>query len=124
MEFFLGSILIDIGVGYPSGGDFTTVRDVLVDTGAAHTMLPESLLARLHIEPRMVDRWTFADGGIREMGYGMARILIDDMDWHCLVIFGPEEQYLVGATTLEIFGLMVDPAGQELIPRTYRARAI
>ena len=120
----MGSVLIDIGIGHPSGGDFTTLRDVLVDTGAAHTMLPESLLARLHIEPKTHDRWAFADGETKEMGYGMARILIDDMDWHCPVIFGPEEQYLVGATTLEIFGLMVDPAGQELIPRIYRARAI
>ena len=124
MEHLVGSILINIGVGHPSGGDFTTVNDVLVDTGAAHTMLPESLLARLHIEPRMFDRWTFADGGTWEMGYGMAQILIDDMDWHRPVIFGPEEQYLVGATTLETFGLMVDPAGQQLIPRVYRARAI
>ena len=120
----MGTILIDIGVGHPSGGDFTKARNVLVDTGAAHTMLPESILADLHIEPRLYDRWTFADGGVREMGYGMARIMIDDMDWHCPVIFGPEEQYLVGATTLGIFGLMVDPAGQELIPRIYRARSI
>ena len=120
----MGSIFISIGIGHPSGGDTTEIPDVLVDTGAAHTMLPESLLARLHIEPRRYDRWTFADGGVREMGYGMARILIGDLDRHCPVIFGPEEQYLVGATTLEIFGLMVDPAGQELIPRTYRARAI
>lgn len=58
------------------------------------------------------------------MGYGMARILIDDIDWHCPIIFGPEEQYLVGATTLEIFGLMVDPAGQELVPRIYQSRVI
>ncbi len=120
----MGAIFIEVGVGHPSGGDFTTIPDVLVDTGASHTMLPESLLARLHIEPRTFDRWTFADGGTREMGYGMARIKIDDMDWHCPIIFGPEEQYLVGATTLEIFGLMVDPAGQELIRRTYRARYI
>ena len=120
----MGAVYANIGVAHPGGGDFTTVQDVLVDTGAAHTMLPESLLASLHIEPRMYDRWQFADGGTREMGYGMARILLAEMDWHCPVIFGPEEQYLVGATTLEIFGLMVDPSEQQLVPRIYRARAI
>ena len=120
----MGIIHIAIGVGHPGGGDFTTIPEALIDTGAAHTMLPESLLTYMQIEPRIYDRWAFADGGIKEMGYGMARIAINGMDWHCPVIFGPEDQYLVGATTLQIFGLMVDPAGEELIPRTYRARAI
>ena len=87
-------------------------------------MLPKSLLDRLHISPLEYHRWAFANGGTEELGYGMARIAIEDRVFHCPVIFGPEDQYLVGATTLQIFSLMVDPAGEELILRTYRARAI
>jgi hypothetical protein len=87
-------------------------------------MLPEFLLTYLHVEPREYELWEFADGGTREMGFGIALISIEGRDWPCPVIFGPEDQYMVGATTLQIFGLMVDPAGEELVRRTYRGRAI
>ncbi len=120
----MGAVYIDIAVGHPSGGDLTPVRNVLVDTGAANTILPESLMTRLHIEPLEFDQWEFADGSVHELGFAMARISIDERTFHCPVIIGPEEQYLVGATTLETFRLMVDPVGQELVPRTFRSRAI
>ena len=120
----MGTVYIDIGVGHPSGGDLTPVANVLVDTGAANTMLPESLMSRLHIEPLEFDKWEFADGSIQELGFAMARISIDDRTFHCPVIIGPEDQYLVGATTLETFRLMVDPVDQVLVPRTFRSRAI
>jgi predicted aspartyl protease len=68
----MGAVYIDIGVGHPSGGDLTPVPDVLVDTGAANTMLPESLLTRLHIEPLEYDQWEFADGSVRKLGFAMA----------------------------------------------------
>ena len=120
----MGAVYINIGVGHPGGGDLESIHDALVDTGAAHTMLPDPLLHHLHIEPLEYDRWELADGTIKELGFAMARISIDDRTFHCPVIFGPEDQYLVGATTLETFRLMVDPVGQALVPRTFRARAI
>ena len=49
-----------------------------------------------------------------EWEIGVAQINIDGTEWPCPVIFGPENQYLLGATTLEIFGLMVDPVAGEL----------
>ena len=120
----MGQVYIDIGVGHPAGGDLTPIQNVLADTGAANTMLPESLLERLHIEPLEYDRWEFADGSTHELGFAMARISIDGRIFHCPVIFGPEEQYQVGATTLETFRLMVDPIGQALVPREFRSRPI
>lgn len=120
----MGIFRIAIGVGNPAGGDLTSIPMALVDTGAAHTMLPESLLSYVHVAPRERIRWSLADGSSKELGYGMARISIDDREWPCPVIFGPEDEYLVGATTLEIFGLVVDPIGQKLVPRTYEARSI
>ena len=94
----MGAVYIDIGVGHPSGGDLTPVQNVLVDTGAANTMLPESLLTRLHIEPLEYDQSEFADGKVHELGFAMARISIDQRTFHCPVIFGPEGQHLLGAT--------------------------
>ena len=120
----MGVVYIDISVGHPSGGDLTPVQNVLVDTGAANTMLPESLLTRLHIEPLDMINGNSQMEAFHELGFAMARISIDERTFHCPVIIGPEDQYLVGATTLETFRLMVDPVGQVLVPRTFRSRSI
>ena len=78
-------------------------------------MLPASFLASLRIQPKEQQYFTIADGSEVLFGYGMARKAIDDEEWHCPVIFGPDGQYLLGATTLEIFGLAVDPYGSSSV---------
>ena len=119
----MGTFTVTIGVGNPGGGDLVPV-EAMVDTGAAHSMMPESLLSRLRLEPSERFYYTLADGSEVEYGYGMARFGIDDREWPCPVIFGPDDEYLLGATTLEIFNLMADPVGQRLLPASYRARSI
>ena len=42
----------------------------------------------------------------------------------CPVYFCPNEEFLLGATTLEAFGLMVDPLEAGLLPKPVRARPI
>ena len=49
------------GVGHLDGGDLAPVSPV-VDTGAAHSMLPESLMTRLRIAPRQQLGFILADG--------------------------------------------------------------
>ena len=119
----LGVFEVTITIGHPEGGDLAPVS-ATVDSGAGHTMLPASFLASLRIQPKEQQYFTIADGSEVLFGYRMARKAIDDEEWHCPVIFGPDGQYLLGATTLEIFGLAVDPYGSCLFPRQYRARAI
>ena len=62
----------------------------MVDTGAAHTMMPESLLQQLHVEPRAQRHFLLADGSGASYGYGIARIALAGQEWPCPVIFGPE----------------------------------
>ena len=119
----MGIFEVTISVGHPDGGDLVPVS-ATVDTGAGHTMLPASFLASLRIEPRDYRHFSIADGSEVLFGYGVARIAIEDSEWPCPVIFGPDDQYLLGATTLEIFGLAVDPYDGQLFPRRYRVRAI
>ena len=106
-----------IHVGHPSipGGDMLPV-DAVVDTGASDSMFPASLLERLHIEPRGSYPCRYANGESEDRYYGVAAIRIGEETNICPVIFGPEELFLMGATTLEIFKLAVDPVGQQLIP--------
>ena len=117
----MGTFYVSIGVGHPEGGDLTEVS-AMVDTGATHTMLPESLLEQLHIQPLVQRRFGIADSNKRLWGVGQARIAYQDEEWTCPIIFGPEGLYLLGATTLEAFGLVVDPSDKELVPAEHVAR--
>ena len=119
----LGIFSVEVGVGRIYGGPLTTVP-ATVDTGAVDSMFPASLLTGLDVAP-VERRWyRIADGSEVEYDVGMALINIDGREWHCPVIFGPENQYLLGATTLEIFNLVVDPTVGELLPRKLYARPI
>ena len=113
----MGTFHVEIGVGNPNGGDLHPVS-ALVDTGATHSMMPQSLLVGLQLEPLRRRGFRMADGARAEYGIGEARFRIDGEEQTCPVIFGPEERYLLGATTLENFDLMVDPTtpNPRLIP--------
>lgn len=111
----MGMFTVALGVGHPSGGDLAPV-DAVVDTGAAHSMLPESLLDGLHIRSRRQLGFVLADGSRVRYGFGIARFRIDDDEMPCPVIFGPEGNYLLGASALEVFNLMADPSGKRLVP--------
>ena len=106
---------VPIGVGNPNGGDVYPV-DAVVDTGAAHSMLPASLLSDLQIPPLQELGFILADGSRVRYGFGMARFVIDDDERQCPVIFGPDDNFLLGATTLQFFNLLVDPSGERLVP--------
>ena len=111
----MGIFTVELGVGHPAGGDLAPV-DAVVDTGAAHSMLPESLLDSLHVPPRRQLDFILADGSVVNYGYGIAQFRIADEELPCPVIFGPDGTYLLGASALEIFNLVVDPAGGQLLP--------
>ena len=122
-EHNMGTFTVHIGIGHPAGGDLAPVS-AMVDTGSIHSMIPGALLARLGLAALERLAYALADGREVEYGYGIARFAIDGREFPCPVIFGPDEEYLLGATTLEIFNLTVDPVRQLLLPTQYRARPI
>ncbi len=117
----MGTFNVYIGVGHPEGGDVEQVL-ALVDTGATHSVLPTSLLEWLHIRPYDRQSVAVADNSEPVWEVGKARLVYRDQEWVCPVVFGPEDQYLMGATTLELFGLVVDPGRKELVPAIHVAR--
>ena len=122
----MGFVYVNIEVGHQEGGDMIGVPDVLVDTGSAHTVLPQSLLIQLHVEPKEIVTIELAGHDKAEWGIGQANIRIagHHQTWTCPVYFCPNEEFLLGATTLEAFGLMVDPLEAGLLPKPVRARPI
>ena len=123
-ERSMGVFEVEVGVRGKNGGGPVEVL-ALVDTGATDTVIPPSKLMEVGVEVEARRRFTLADGSQVELGVGEARLSLNNEEWTCPVVFGTdEEQALLGATTLEIFNLMVDPVLGELVPRQLRARQI
>ena len=111
----MGTFSVRIQVGDLAGRQYVEV-DALVDTGASDTVLPQDILRRLGITP--VDRFTYslADETIVEYDIGEARLRLDGREWTTQVVFGPEGVTpLLGATTLQLFHLGVDPLQEQLV---------
>ena len=111
----MGLFTVTIGVGHLDGGDMVEVS-ALVDTGAYLTVLPASLLEQLRVQRIAEQIFEFADGNAELLGVGLARIAWQDKEFPCPVVFGAEDKYLMGASTLESLDLMVDSRRNKLVP--------
>lgn len=100
-------------------GSHSREIEAIVDTGAAYTTLPSSLLRDIGVEPVGQRRFLLADGRRIHMDYGEARATINGDSVTTLVVFAEDNApSLLGAYTLEGLGLAVDPIEQRLIPTT------
>ena len=90
---------------------------VMVDTSLPHTVLPRTLLESLRVYPIDFDKVKYADGSMEMLLRGQVRIRIKGFEptWICPVYFANTEQYLLGASTIATFGLMVDPVQGKLV---------
>ena len=89
----------------------------MVDTGAVYTVLPASVLEGLGVEPRENRGFVLADGHRVERGFGHTWMRLDGKEDMSPVVFWDEGSApLLGAVTLEIFGLAVDPVNGRLVP--------
>ena len=112
----MGTFQVEIGVGSPQGLRYEYVN-ALVDSGSTYNILPASMLRRLGIEIQGSGTFRLADGRRVERDLGQTRVRINGQEATAPVIFGDETtQPLLGAVTLEIFGLGIDPVDMRLIP--------
>jgi predicted aspartyl protease len=112
----MGTFNTQVGVGNPADREFQWV-EALVDTGATYSMMPASLLGELlNLLPEDEEVFTLADGSEQRYGLGQASFKIGDRERISPVIFGPEDLYLLGATSLQTFGLIADTTNHRLIP--------
>ncbi len=112
----MGTFSVTLEIGTPSAGEFTQM-DALVDTGAAYTVLPSEALVRLGIQAIETVSFELADDRIVAHQVGEARVRLDGRERTTLVVFGPEGSApLLGATTLQLFNLAVDPTRERLVP--------
>ncbi|MFQ5880105.1 MAG: aspartyl protease family protein [Dehalococcoidia bacterium] len=91
--------------------------NALVDTGSLYTWVPSAILRRLGLGPTGKRPFLVADGRIIERDVTEAVIQIDGQRAHTICVFTDErDQVLLGAYTLEGFGLAADPVNKRLVP--------
>jgi predicted aspartyl protease len=93
-----------------------TVR-FLLDTGAVYTVLLQRVWRALRLKPERSVEFTLADGTIITRGVSECRITVAGRGATSPVVLGGKDDApLLGAVTLETFGLMVNPLTRELLP--------
>ena len=111
----MGVFGVEIEVTEPAAGKSAMVF-ATVDTGAADTLIPESILNALGVMPIDSEFFMLADGRQVEYYVGEVRIRYGDIARISPVIFGPDGACpLLGATTLQILKLSVDAANERLV---------
>jgi clan AA aspartic protease len=99
-----------------SKGQQVTTR-FLVDSGATYTLLPYDDWKKIELSPKRTLTFTLADGTTLERQVSECHISLPEGEGHTPVILGePGDEALLGAVTLEILGLVLNPFTRTLQP--------
>ena len=112
----VGTFSVPIEIGDERGERWEQL-DALVDTGATYTQVAADLLERLGVTPEATEEFVTADGRVVERPMAETTVRLDGRRRHTIILFGePQTPALLGAYTLEGFGLAVDPVRRRLAP--------
>jgi len=112
----MGTFRYSVEVAATAAGPYARV-EALVDTGATYSLLPDAVLAQLGVVPHDRAEFVLADG--RRVTRELATVIVrlDGRTRHVLCVVGEDgAESLLGATTLELFGLAADPVNRRLVP--------
>jgi clan AA aspartic protease len=89
----------------------------LIDSGAVYSLVPSATLKKLGIRPHRKVDFTLADGTTIPRQVGDAYFELHGTGGAAPVVFGEKgDEPLLGTTTLESIGLVLDPFKRRLIP--------
>ncbi|MGC8831668.1 MAG: aspartyl protease family protein [Thermoproteota archaeon] len=99
------------------GGKEERVR-FLVDSGATYTVLQQEVWRRLGLTAKRTVELVLADGSTvsRELSEAIIELPPYGQYYSPVILGEAEDENLLGAITLEIFGLMLDPLKRVLRP--------
>lgn len=87
----------------------------LVDTGAHYTVLPSYIVKKLNLKPSFEQEFSLADGKVIKRKIGGAVVRFQGRELPITVVLGEKgDSALLGVTTLENFGMMIDPFKRKL----------
>ena len=112
----MGTFRVTLEIGGPKGERFVGAP-ALADTGAACTLAAAVAPEGLGPEPTFILPFVLADGRVVEQDLTETRVRLNGQVRTTIVIFGdPGNDNLMGAYTLEGFGVMVDPINRRMVP--------
>ena len=89
----------------------------LVDSGAKYSLLPKAVWEEVGLTPKRTLSFILADGTTVERAVSEAFVSLPQGEAHTPVILGEEgDEALLGAVTLEILGLVLNPFDRTLRP--------
>lgn len=106
----MGLTHINLTLKNPSTPDKQVSGEFLVDSGASFTVVPHAMVAKLGLKAQFERDFSLADGKTMTRKIGNATVVIEKEEMIVPVVLGEiNDQGLLGVTTLESFGLMLDP---------------
>jgi clan AA aspartic protease len=113
----MGLTYVKVRVGNPANGDRAEEVACLVDSGAVYSLIPGRILRKLGIKPHSTREFVLANGEVVRRRLATATFEYEGRRGDSMVIVGePGDDPLLGATTIEGFGLVLDPFRRELRP--------
>jgi clan AA aspartic protease len=113
----MGLTYVKVRVGNPANGLRAEEVNCLVDSGAVYSLIPAAVLRKLRIKPHSTREFVLANGEVIRRRLATATFEYEGRRGDSMVIVGePGDDPLLGATTLEGFGLVLDPFRRELRP--------
>ena len=102
---------------HPERRERSVALDLLVDTGATYTLLPAEVVAELELPTPEDCPVELASGELVVYDMGEVRMRLGGRERATVFLAGPPGCHgLLGAVTLEEFGLAADPRHQRLLP--------
>ena len=113
----MSTFTVQVTLMHPEHRERSVTLDLLVDTGTFYTLLPAEIVAQLELSTPEARAVEFANGERAVYRVGEVRVRLGDSERTTVFFAGPPGCHaLLGAFTLEGFGLAVDPVHQRLVP--------
>lgn len=118
----MGLTNVKVKISCPSNRQNKLEVNFLIDSGAFYSFVDSRILNKIGIRPETVKEFILANGQAVRRKVGIARFHYKGNSGGAPVVFGETtDENLLGATTLEALGLMLNPFKREIIPITLTA---
>ncbi len=113
----MGTFFVEALLAAPERPEHRWRVELLVDRGSTHTWVAAAVLRALSVVPTERRRVVTIEGQVAERDAAEVLITVEGRTLHTLCLFGDAGDLdVLGAYTLEGFGLAIDPVQRKLVP--------
>jgi predicted aspartyl protease len=113
----MGTFFVEVSFASPQRPERREPLKLLVDTGSTYTWVSAAFLHALGVQPTEHRRVLTIEGKTVDRPAAEVLITLEGRSLHTICLFGESgDLEVLGAYTLEGFGLAVDPVQRRLIP--------